>query len=106
MTRRAPPSCEFLSAAMSSAQGGNCIAYRIVLREAAARARQCAAPYGLGEERIQTFVADVLTTVHSVRHTYGPAASFSQWLNAIIESRANALIPTSPRLAELTRIGA
>ena len=76
-----------LTAAMAAAQGGDRVAYELVLRECVPLVKRIARQQGASADFLDDVVQDVLVTVHGARATFDPSRSFSAWLTAITQRR-------------------
>ena len=77
-----------LAALMASAQGGDAVAYRALLKACLPVVSTIARAQGVRGEAVDDVVQDTLMTVHRARASYDPARPFLPWLRAITQRRA------------------
>src|SRR3569833_3459560 len=76
-----------LTQAMAAAQGGDRVAYELVLRDCVPVVRRIARAQGADATVLDDVVLDVLITLHNTRATFDPSRSFVAWLTAITQRR-------------------
>jgi len=76
-----------LTQAMAAAQGGDRVAYELVLRDCVPVVRRIARAQGADANVLDDVVQDVLITLHGARATFDPSRSFVAWLTAITQRR-------------------
>ena len=76
-----------LTQAMTAAQGGDRVAYELVLRDCVPVVRRIARAQGADANVLDDVVQDVLITLHGARATFDPSRSFVAWLTAITQRR-------------------
>ena len=76
------------SAQMASAQAGDRVAYKSLLRECVPLIRSIADRQRVPPDQVDDVVQEVLLTIHRARQTYDPGRSFNGWLRIIAERRA------------------
>lgn len=77
-----------LSALMAAAQNGNQRAYQALLRACLPHIAATVRRQGVGPDRHDDVVQEVLLTIHRARATYDPMRPFLPWLRAIAQRRA------------------
>lgn len=77
-----------LSALMAAAQGGDQRAYQALLRACLPHIAATVRRQGVGPDRHDDVVQEVLLTIHRARATYDPMRPFLPWLRAIAQRRA------------------
>ncbi len=76
------------SAMMVAVQAGDRTAYERLLRDCTPLIRRVVRHRGVGADRVDDVIQDVLVTIHRARPTYDPARSFSAWVCVIAQRRA------------------
>src|SRR3569623_1720483 len=76
-----------LPQAMTAAQGGDRVAYELVLRDCVPVVRRIARAQGADANVLDDVVQDVLITLHGARATFDPSRSLVAWLTAINQRR-------------------
>src|SRR3569623_532398 len=88
-----------LPQAMTAAQGGDRVAYELVLRDCVPVVRRIARAQGANDNVLDDVVQDVLITLHGARAAFDPNRSFMTWLTAITQRRTTDVLCSRGRRA-------